>query len=356
MHPLLVRLGLTMPIIQAPMAGVSTAALAAAVSNAGGLGSIAIGHLGAQAAGRDIAQLRSATNHAFNVNLFCHAPAIRDADQETAWLDRLAPVFAAYGAKPPAALDEIYTSFVADGVKLALLLEMPPPVVSFHFGLPPADCVAALKAAGSLLFATATSEDEALAAAGAGVDAIVAQGVEAGGHRGVFDPGAADEGLGTLALVRRLALAVDRPVIAAGGVMDGAGIAAVLALGAVGAQLGTAFLACPESATDPAHRAALLRRPPLRTVMTRAVSGRPARSLTNRFTGLGDSLGSPPAYPVAYDAGKALNAAARARGETGYGPWWAGQGAALVRAMPADQLMETLGAELAAARRTSIPR
>ena len=349
MHPLLERLGLTVPIIQAPMAGTSSPALAAAVSNAGGLGSIAIGHIGPDAATADITRLRAATQRAFNVNVFCHAPAARDPGVESAWLARLSPVFTQYGATPPALLSEIYPTFVNDDARLALLLEARAPVVSFHFGLPPPDRITALKSAGSILLATATNLDEATAAVRAGADAIVAQGYEAGGHRGVFDPAAPDEQLGTFALVRRLATALDIPVIAAGGVMDGAGIAAALCLGAVAVQMGTAFIACPEDGPDPAHRDALLAAAGSRTVMTRAISGRPARSLVNRFTELGEQLADPPAYPVAYDAGKALNAAAKARGEPGYGAWWAGQGASLARSMPAARLIEVLSAELKAA-------
>ncbi len=346
MHPLLERLGLSVPIIQAPMAGTSTPALACAVSNAGGLGSIAIGHLDVQAAGTDIAQVQAGTNRAFGVNVFCHAPAARDPVREVAWLARLAPAFATFGATPPSELREIYRSFNTDRAKLDLLVQSRAPVVSFHFGLPPGEAVKALKSAGSVLLATATNASEADAAVRAGADAIVAQGYDAGGHRGVFDENAPDEQLGTFALVRRLARSVDVPVIAAGGVMDGAGIAAALALGAVAVQMGTAFVACPEAASDPAHRAALLRPERPRTVMTRAISGRPARGLVNRFTQLEADLGAPPAYPVAYDAGKALNAAAKARGEGGYGAWWAGQGAPLARASPAALLIELLSAEL----------
>ena len=355
MHPLLERLGLTTPIIQAPMAGTSTAALASAVSNAGGLGSIAIGHIGVEAASADIARVQAETNRAFGVNVFCHAPAVRDPGRESAWLARLAPVFADYGATPPVELHEIYRSFTTDRSKWDLLVEARAPVVSFHFGLPPAEAITALKRAGSVLLATATNPREAHAAVSAGVDAIVAQGYEAGGHRGVFDPGAPDDQLGTFALVRLLTSRFDVPVIAAGGIMDGAGIAAALALGAAAAQMGTAFVGCPEAASDLAHRAALLAadRPP--TVMTRAISGRPARCLVNRFTELEAGLGAPPSYPVAYDAGKALNAAAKTRGEGGYGAWWAGQGAPLARAVPAASLIELLSAELKAVGGGNIP-
>ncbi len=346
------RLKLECPIIQAPMAGTSTPALAAAVSNAGALGSIAVGAMDATQARAATLAVRAATNRAFNVNVFCHAPATADPAREEAWLAALAPTFAAFGAEPPASLTPIYASFVEDDAMLAALVELKPAVVSFHFGLPPADRVAALRAAGCLLLATATSTGEALAAQAAGVDAVVAQGYEAGGHRGVFDPATRDDRLGTLALTRLLACRLDIPVIAAGGIMDGAGIAAALALGAVAAQLGTAFIACPETSADAAYRAALAGPGAAHTVMTSAISGRPARCLANRFTALGESLGiAPPDYPIAYDAGKALNLAARAAGEGGFGAQWAGQGAPLARALPAAALVATLMDELEAATR-----
>jgi nitronate monooxygenase len=345
-------LGIAHPIVQAPMAGSSTPAMAAAVSEAGGLGSIGVGAVDAGSAARMIADIRARTARPFNVNLFCHRPARPDPVRDTAWLDRLAPAFARHGALPPTHIEEIYTSFVADRAMLALLLETRPAVVSFHFGLPPSDAIAALKEAGMTLFATATSLAEAAAALTAGIDAIVAQGWEAGGHRGMFDENGPDDRLGTMALTRLLAVRCDRPVIAAGGIMDGAGIAAALALGAVAAQLGTAFLLTDECAADAGHRAALQNEAAHHTVMTRAISGRPARCLANRFTALGEEIdpASVPDYPVAYDAGKALNAAAKAAGETGFGAQWAGQGAPLARALPAAELVATLVRELAAAR------
>lgn len=217
------------------------------------------------------------------------------------------------------------------------------------FGLPDADRIGALKAAGCVLFATVTNLPEAEAARHAGIDVVIAQGFEAGGHRGVFDPKAPDECLGTLPLTRMLVERSGLPVIAAGGIMDGHGIRAALDLGAIAAQLGTAFVACPESAVDEAYRAALTRPGANRTIMTRAISGRPARCLQNDFTEWGVTVGVPPPdYPMAYDAGKALNAAARAVGEHGYGAQWAGQGAPLARAMPAAQLVATLAQELTA--------
>ena len=272
--------------------------------------------------------------------------------REAAWLAALAPTFRAHGAEPPATLRTIYRSFIEDDAMLAALVEAAPPVVSFHFGLPDGDGIAALRATGAVLLASVTSLAEGRAAQAAGIDAVVAQGWEAGGHRGVFDLTARDEQLGTFALVRLLVRHLDVPVVAAGGIMDGAGIAAALSLGAVAAQLGTAFVACPESSASPAYREALLAGDAVRTVITSGISGRPARCLTNRFTALAEDLAArtppvtPPDYPIAYDAGKALHAAAAARGEHGYGAQWAGQGAPLTRALPAAELVATLDREL----------
>lgn len=348
---LLSLLGISVPLIQAPMAGVSSPDMAAAVSNAGALGSIAVG-AGTAGAARDLIRaVRARTDRPFNVNLFCHAPAQADPAKEAAWIRRFAPLFAEYGARPPAELREIYRSFQVDDAMLCVLLEERPAVVSFHFGLPPAATIAALKEAGIVLLASATNLAEARAIAAAGIAAIVAQGWEAGGHRGSFDPEAADEKLGTFALVRLISAALDIPVIAAGGIMDGRGIAAALALGASAAQLGTAFIACDESLADAGYRAALIEGGGTGTVMTRMISGRPARILPNRFAALNGSCeeAAVPAYPIAYDLGKALHAAAKARGEQGYGAHWAGQGAPLVRAMPAADLVRTITTELAQA-------
>ena len=354
MSGVLDRLGVRLPIIQAPMAGTSTPQLAAAVTEAGGLGSIAVGAVKAAAARDMIAAVREATRGPFNVNVFCHHPARHDPVRETAWLQDLAPEFARFEAVPPTRLEEIYTSFVADPDLLDVLLDARPAAVSFHFGLPPPDVIHRLKAAGILLLSTATNLAEAEAGVVAGVDANVAQGWEAGGHRGVFDPNQPDTRLGVAALTRLLVQRLDVPVIAAGGVMDGAGVAAVLALGAEAAQLGTAFIGCPESSADTFHREALFSPSALATEMTSLISGRPARCLANAFTALDKGpLGAlpPPDYPIAYDAGKALAIAARARGDGGYGAQWAGQGAPLARALRATELMAALKRELADARR-----
>jgi nitronate monooxygenase len=345
---LLETLGIALPIIQAPMAGVSTPAMAAAVSNAGALGSISVGAVDTDGARRMIAAVRERTARALNVNVFCHRPAKADRTVEAAWLEHLRPHFARFGAEPPSALREIYRSFVDDDAMLAALLADKPDIVSFHFGLPSDEQIRALREAGVVLLATATNIAEGRAAAKAGMHAVVAQGYEAGGHRGSFDPDAQDDCLTTFALTRLLARGLDVPIIAAGGIMDGAGIAAGLRLGASAAQLGTAFVPCTESAADAGYRAALAGEASNHTVMTRAISGRHARCLRNWFTTLGAAV-SPrqiPAYPIAYDAGKALNAAAKTAREAGYGAHWAGQGAPLARERPAAHLVALLAQEI----------
>ena len=341
-------LGIDLPIIQAPMAGVSTPAMAAAVSNAGALGSIGVGATDAEGAHRMIAAVREHSRRSLNVNVFCHQPATVEDAIEADWLEHLRPHFERFGAKPPVTVKEIYRSFVEDDAMLATLLADKPRVVSFHFGLPSLERIQALREAGIVLLASATNVAEGRTIAKAGVHAVVAQGYEAGGHRGVFDPDVEDDCLGTMALTRMLVRQLDVPVIAAGGIMDGAGIAAALRLGACAAQLGTAFIACTESAADAGYREALASAAANHTVMTRAISGRPARCLPNRFTALGAGI-SPrkiPAYPIAYDAGKALNAAAKAAREAGFGAHWAGQGAPLARTLPAADLVAALAVEM----------
>jgi len=345
---LLELLQIDLPIIQAPMAGVSTPELAAAVSNSGALGSLGVGATDADGARKMIAAFRERSRRSLNVNVFCHEPAKANPSVEAAWLELLRPHFERVGAEPPRRLTEIYRSFVEDDAMLAALVAEKPRVVSFHFGLPSVERITALREADIVLLASATTLAEARAAEKAGMHAIVAQGYEAGGHRGVFDPNAHDDCLGTVALTRILARELQVPVIAAGGIMDGAGISAVLRLGAQAAQLGTAFIACPESAADAGFREVLASDAAHHTIMTRAISGRPARCLRNRFTALGAgvSMDQIPAYPITYHAGKALNIAAKAAGEPGYGAQWAGQGAPLSRSMPAAELVRVLAEEL----------
>ena len=345
---LLDLLEIDVPIIQAPMAGVSTPEMAAAVSNAGALGSLGVGATDAAGALETIAAFRARSDRSLNVNVFCHAPAHGDPLRASKWIATLLHEFRRFGATPPTHLKEIYRSFVEDDAMLAMLLAEKPKVVSFHFGVPSRERIRALRDAGIVLLGTATNLTEARTLASSGVHAIVAQGYEAGGHRGVFDPDADDDRLGTLALTRLLASTVELPIIAAGGIMDGASIAAVMRLGASAAQLGTAFVACDESQADAGYRAALKSDAAEHTVMTRAISGRPARCLANRFTAFGKSVAARdvPDYPIAYDAGKTLHAAAKAKGEFGFGAQWAGQGAPLARSMRAADLVATLQSEL----------
>lgn len=340
------RLGIH-PIIQAPMAGVSTPRLAAAVSNAGALGSLGLGASTVDQARQMIRGTRALTDRPFNVNVFCHARAVRDAQREAAWLNYLEPLFHELEVEVPSGLKEIYPSFLDGSDVFHLLLEEKPAVVSFHFGVPPREQLQALHAAGIHTLATATSLREAELIEEAGVDAIIAQGVEAGGHRGVFDPEAADQRLSTAVLTRLLAGRVKRPVIATGGIMDGQGIRAMLDLGACAAQLGTAFILCPESNADAGYRAALKSDRAGITRLTSVFSGRPARGILNRFVSFGEAgCVQPAAYPLAYDAAKRLMGAAVKQGNSDFSAHWAGQGAPLARELPAGQLVAALIEEL----------
>jgi nitronate monooxygenase len=341
-------LGVSAPIIQAPMLGVSTPALAAAVSNAGGLGSIAIAAYSAETAKRLIDETRAMTSNPFNVNVFCFDAPKRDAAVETAWISYLRPLFAEIDAEPPAGLSAVYGRLGDNNDVREMLLEARPPVISFHFGLPEPEFVSALKAAGIRTIAAATNLEEAAAVERSGIDVIVAQGIEAGGHRGLFDLDGRDPGLSTSALVRLLARETRSPIVAAGGIMDGAGIRAALALGASGVQMGTAFILCPESAASENYRAALQSERAYDTRFTSAISGRPARGLVGPLTAVGAAPECPqiPDFPVAYDAAKRLDAAARAKGRYEFAPCWAGQGAPLVRELPAAELIAQLVREM----------
>ena len=344
----LTRLGIKHPIIQAPMAGTSTPKLAAAVSNAGGLGSLGIGANTADQAREAIEATRALTAGPFNVNVFCHQPSPYDAARNTAWLQYLNPLFAEAGIAPPTTLKEIYKSFLQDDAVFEMLLQQRPAVVSFHFGVPSADHIQALRQAGIYTMACATNLHEAMQIEQTGIDAIVAQGIEAGGHRGMFDPDAQDERLTTSVLVRQLVQRSRLPIIAAGGIMDGAGIKAALDLGAVATQLGTAFVLCPESAANASYRANLKSDRAATTLLTATLSGRPARGMVNRLITFGEAAASPgPApYPYAYDAAKQLSAAAVKQGNNEFAAQWAGQGAPLTREMPAAELVAALVNEL----------
>jgi nitronate monooxygenase len=351
-NDLLSLIGVDLPIIQAPMAGVATPALAAAVSNAGALGSIGIGTSTVDQVRTAIREIRAATDRPFHVNLFCDPPARVDPERDADWLAFLEPLFASFGAEPPSSLTNTSQSLLGNDALVDMLLVERPPVVSFHFGLPPAEVLTALRAAGMVLLGCATNLTDAHAIELAGLDAVIAQGIEAGGHRGVFDLDRPDERFSTMTLTRLLVQHLRIPVIAAGGVMDGAGIAACLALGASAAQLGTAFIACPESAADADYRRTLMSDASLNTVHTAAVSGRPARSIVTPYITATSNSTAPavPDYPLPTSAYRALSAAALAAGNYDYGTRWAGQAARLARSLPAGELVATLMSELHAAR------
>ena len=344
--PLLKLLGIRYPIIQAPMAGTATVALAAAVSNAGGLGSLGLGNSDVELARQQIQALKQATAAPFNVNFFCHQAQATDLDGEQSWLTKLEPYFAEFGAPAPQTLAPAYPSFNDNAAMLAMLLVERPAVVSFHFGLPNAASITALKAAGIKLLGCATRVGEARAIIAAGLDGIIAQGVEAGGHRGVFNP-AEDIELGLFGLLQLLKRQCPLPIIAAGGIMNGQGIAQVINMGASAAQLGTAFILCPESNASQDYRVHLGSAQAYHTGITSVISGRPARGLINRWhQELATHAQDLPAYPTAYSAAKALHKAASQQGSHDFAPYWAGQGAPLARALPAAQLMAQLVLEL----------
>jgi nitronate monooxygenase len=332
------------------MVGVSTPQLAAAVSNAGALGSIGLGASNAAKSKAQIQATRALTDKPFNVNVFCHQPAVANAEREAAWINHMVPLFDEFGATPPTALSLGYETFLNSEETLEVLLQERPAVVSFHFGLPPSEWIRALRDAGLVMLACATSPAEAALAVDAGVDAVIAQGAEAGGHRGVFDP-SADELLGTFALVELVARDCPLPMIATGGIMNGQGIAAAMQLGAAAAQMGTAFILCPESSANAQYRAALQSERAYHTRISAAISGRPARGMVNRlFTDIGGSIAPiMPDYPIVYDAAKALQAAAINKGNYDFAVQWAGQGAPLARALPAAALISALVDELNAA-------
>ena len=346
MSALLTELALTTPIVQAPMAGVSTVALAAAVCQAGGLGSLGLGHLRTAQAREQIQLLKAQTDRPFNVNFFAHQPALPFPAREQQWLELLTPYFSEFQAAAPKNLGPGYQSAVNNPELIQMLIEEKPPIVSFHFGLPELEAVQQLRQAGIRVWGCATDLYEALALQKAQVDAIIAQGVEAGGHRGLFDPHA-DMHMGLFSLLPVLKQYISLPLIAAGGIMTGSSIAAALHLGADLAQMGTAFILCPESAADAMYRANLQSAKALETAITPVISGRPARGLKNRMhSEIHELIEFLPDYPIAYNAAKALHAAASQHNNAEFAAHWAGQGAPLARALPAADLMQLLKSEL----------
>lgn len=304
------------------------------------------------AARKAIEETKRLTDKPINVNLFVHEAGIANATSEKEWIDFLKPVFDQYGAKAPENLKDINKTSKDNEEMLQVLLDTEPAIVSFHFGLLSPEAIGRLKAYGAVLLATATNLEEARRIEEAGLDMIVAQGYEAGGHRGVFDPKIPDDKLSTFALTTLLLKSSKLPIIPAGGVMDGAGISSYLALGCSAVQMGTAFILTPESAADAGFRSNLKSSAASHTRMTSLISGRPARCLHNKWTEIEAKLDGrvQPAYPMTYDAGKAVHAAAKAKGEEGYGAHWAGQAAPNVREMGAGELVAKLVQEIEEAK------
>ena len=339
--------GIPLPIIQAPMAGVQGSALAIAVSNARGLGSLPCAMLSPEEMRKELTSIRAQTKNPFNVNFFCHKQPEPDAKREAKWREILAPYFAELGidptqiASPPTRAP--FSHAAAD-----VLEEFRPSVVSFHFGLPADDLLARVRSWGAKVLSSATTVDEARWLEARGVDAIIAQGVEAGGHRGMFLSRDINSQVGTFALVPQIVRAVKVPVIAAGGIADAKGVAAAMALGAVGVQVGTAYLLCSEATTSPLHRAALKTDATRVAALTNIFTGRPARGIVNRIMReLGPMNADAPEFPLAAAAIALLRAKAESIGSSDFSPLWAGQNTTGCKEISAADLTRELAAALA---------
>ncbi|MCX4582203.1 nitronate monooxygenase [Streptomyces sp. NBC_01481] len=337
------------PIVQAPMAGgASCPQLAAAVSEAGGLGFLAAGYKTADGMYQEVKQVRGLTAQPFGVNLLMPQPNTADPGAVEIYRNQLAGEAAWYETPlgdPDSGRDDGYEA------KLAILLDDPVPVVSFTFGCPTRDVLDSFAKAGTFTVVTVTTPEEAQAAQWAGADAVCVQGIEAGGHQGTHrdDPESDGAGIGLLSLIALIRETVQLPLIAAGGLMRGGQIAGVLAAGAVAAQLGTAFLVCPESGANALHKQAMTNPLFVRTELTRAFSGRPARGLVNRFMREHGPY-APAAYPQVHHLTSGLRKAAARTGDAQGMALWAGQGHRLARELPAGRLVDVLVAETDSAR------
>ena len=344
------RLGLELPLIQAPMAGVQGGAMAAAVSGAGALGSLPGAAMPPQALRDAVGEMRRGAELPVNLNFFCHALPAPDPAREAAWREALRPYYDELGISPSAIQNGPGRLPFGDEAA-AVVEELRPAVVSFHFGLPPAPLLERVRRAGVQVWSSATTVAEARWLAAHGVDAIIAQGVEAGGHRGVFLPegGPVDLSgqLRTTALLTAILEAVRVPVIAAGGIVDADGVAAALRLGASAVQPGTAFLLCNEATTSAVHRAALQSEAARNTALTNLFTGRPARGIVNRLMrDLGPISDVAPAFPTAVNALAPLRAAAEQAGRGDFSPLWSGTDVSGCCAVPAAQLVRELAARL----------
>ena len=335
-------LGVELPIVQAPMAGVQGHALAAAVSNAGALGSLPCAMFTMAVMRYELSALRAATTRPFNVNFFCHPPPTPNAQRQAAWRLALEPYYREFGLDPQPPVNAASRApFSQEAAEL--LAQFRPAVVSFHFGLPSPELLARVRGWGAKVLSSATTVDEARWLEQQGVDAIIAQGAEAGGHRGSFLSADLTTQLGTFALVPQVVRAVNRPVIAAGGIADAAGVAAALALGAAGVQIGTSYLLCPEATTSAVHRAALQSDAAPHTALTNLFSGRPARGIVNRLMReLGPMSNLAPEFPLASVAVAPLRAHAERLGSGDFSPLWSGQNSSGCRQVPAAQMTREL--------------
>jgi nitronate monooxygenase len=345
-RPLLDILRTELPIVQAPMAGVQGSALAIAVAAAGGLGSVPCALLSADGITAELTAYRAQTRQPLNVNFFSHTQPTADPAREAQWRATLAPYYREFGIDATAIangpLRTPFSETVADVVE-----PFRPEVVSFHFGLPSKPLLDRVRGWGSAILASATTVDEARWLDAQGVDAIIAQGWEAGGHRGMFLTEDVSTQVGTFALVPQMVAAVNVPVIAAGGIADARGVAAALALGAAAVQVGTAYLLCAEVTTSAVHRAALKSDAARVTAVTNLFSGRPARGIVNRvMRELGPISSSAPAFPYATAALAPLRAAAERQGSGDFSPLWAGQNASGCRELPAAEVTRALAARL----------
>ncbi|SFO73247.1 nitronate monooxygenase [Ectopseudomonas composti] len=340
--PLTALLGSKLPLIQAPMAGSQDHRLAAAVSQAGGLGSIPCAMLTPATLRQELQAIRSLTEAAFNLNFFSHVPPEPDTARETIWHEALAPYYDELGVDP-ANIASGPGRLPFNDEAAALVEEFRPAVVSFHFGLPEQTLLERVRRSGAKILSSATTLDEALWLQERGVDAVIAQGLEAGGHRGHFLDHDLSRQLGTFALLPQLVDALSIPVIAAGGISDARGVDAAMALGAAGVQIGSAYLLCPEATTSALHRAALQSPAARHTTLTNLFSGRPARGIVNRLMReLGPLSERAPEFPLATAAIAPLRAAAEAQGRGDFSPLWAGQNIASCRPMPAAELTREL--------------
>jgi nitronate monooxygenase len=339
------RVGIEIPIVQAPMAGSGGVALAIAVAQAGGLGSLPAAMLSGEQLAEQIDEFRSATDAPLNVNFFCHdVPEVSPSELD-AWVAKLRRFDADFGVdRASAAAGPPRRPF--DDAACRIVEEQRPEVVSFHFGLPAPELVQRVRRAGAIVMSSATIRAEAVWLEQHGCDVVIAQGVEAGGHRGMFLTSDVAAQPGTMALLPRVIDAVGVPVIAAGGLADGRGIAAAFVLGAAAVQLGTAYLLCPEALTTPVHRRALADGSVDDTVLTNVLTGRPARGRRNRVIDeLGPMATDAPAFPAAGAALGPLRAAAEAAGSGDFSPLWSGQAGALTSDVPAGQLTRDLIAD-----------